>query len=805
MRYRVSIGRLDFGVARVATMALPVFVEKRMHSMSGKSRLFGAVVMGLLSAGVAAQGRTLGANDYAQAERFMSYNVAPLVDHAVQKVDWLDDVHFWYRDHDIHGEQFMQMDAASGKVSPLFDQATLAAALGKLSGKPVDANRLPVTGYSVKPDGRLGITVRDKQYLCDMQAAACVADKGAQAAGNEPVMLSPDRKSAAFIRHWNLWLRDVATGKETQLTTDGVENFGYATDNAGWKHTDNAILVWSPDSTRIATFQQDQRKTGDMYMISTKVGHPRLEAWKYPLVGDRDVTMIERVIIDVPTHKVVRLQMPPDQHRSTLCDDVSCGPDGGWDDVQWAPDGETLAFVSTSRDHKSATLRVADAGTGKVRDVLDETVPTYYESGNDKVNWTYLPQSNEVIWFSERNNWGNLYLYDLASGKLKHAITTGEGNVTQVLRVDDKSRTLWFRGVGREPGQNPYYQQFYKVGFDGAQPNRLTPEDADHTVMLSPDGTYFVDAYSTTGTPPVTVLRRSDDGKTVASVARADISRLRAAGWVPPQVFTVKARDGKTDLYGVMFKPTRFDPHKKYPVIDYIYPGPQTGSVRSFGFLAANGDDQSLAELGFIVVAIDGMGTPWRSKSFHDAYYANMGDNTLPDQVAGLKQLGRQHAWIDLDRVGIWGHSGGGNATADAMFRYPDFFKVGWAESGNHDNRNYEDDWAEKWQGLQVTNKDGSSNYDDQANQNLAKNLKGRLMLVHGTMDDNVPTSNTLLVVDALIKANKDFDLLLIPNAHHGYAAATPYATRRRWDYFVRNLAGDTPPQEYALKPWPWM
>jgi dipeptidyl aminopeptidase/acylaminoacyl peptidase len=515
--------------------------------------------------------------------------------------------------------------------------------------------------------------------------------------------------------------------------------------------------------------------------------------------------MIERVIIGVPAHKVVRLQMPPDQHRSTLCDDVSCGPDGGWDDVQWGPDGKTLAFVSTSRDHKSATLRVADAGTGKVHDVLNETVPTYYESGNDKVNWTYLPQSHEVIWFSERNNWGNLYLYDLASGKLKHAITTGEGNVTQVLRVDDKSRTLWFRGVGREPRQNPYYQQFYKVSFDGGQPTRLTPEDADHTVMLSPDGKYFVDAYSTTDTPPVTVLRGSDDGKTVASVARGDISRLRATGWVPPQVFTVKARDGKTDLYGVMFKPTHFDPHKKYPVIDYIYPGPQTGSVRSFGFLAANGDNQSLAELGFIVVAIDGMGTPWRSKAFHDAYYANMGDNTLPDQVAGIKELGKQHAWIDLERVGIWGHSGGGNATADAMFRYPDFFKVGWAESGNHDNRNYEDDWAEKWQGLLVTNKDGGSNYDDQANQNLAKNLKGHLMLVHGTMDDNVPTSNTLLVVDALIKANRDFDLLLIPNAHHGYAAATPYATRRRWDYFVHHLAGDTPPKEYELKAWPWM
>jgi len=235
-------------------------------------------------------------------------------------------------------------------------------------------------------------------------------------------------------------------------------------------------------------------------------------------------------------------------------------------------------------------------------------------------------------------------------------------------------------------------------------------------------------------------------------------------------------------------------------VVDYIYPGPQVGSVRGRSFLASRGDNQSLAELGFVVVAIDGMGTPWRSKAFHDTWFANMGDNTLPDQVAGIKELGKRYPWIDLDRVGIWGHSGGGNASTDAMLRYPDFFKVGWSESGNHDNRNYEDDWAEKYQGELIAGKDGKSNYDDQANQNHAANLKGHLMLVHGTLDDNVPPYETLLVADALIKANKDFDLLLIPNVHHGYGADTLYATRRRWDYFVRNLAGDTPPKEFQLK-----
>ncbi|RYE74347.1 MAG: S9 family peptidase, partial [Oxalobacteraceae bacterium] len=279
--------------------------------------------------------------------------------------------------------------------------------------------------------------------------------------------------------------------------------------------------------------------------------------------------------------------------------------------------------------------------------------------------------------------------------------------------------------------------------------------------------------------------------------------RLKAAGWVPPEPITVKARDGKTTLYGLMFKPGNFDPARKYPVIDYVYPGPQTGSVRGRSFLAGHGDNQSLAELGFIVIAIDGMGTPWRSKTFHDTWYANMGDNTLPDQVAGLKELGQRYPWIDLGRVGIWGHSGGGNASTAAMLRYPDFFKVAWSESGNHDNRGYEDDWAEKYHGEHIVNKDGTSNYDDQANANHAGKLKGKLMLVHGTLDDNVPPYLTLLVADALIKANKTFDMLMLPNAKHGYGELTPYVARRRWDYFVQHLLGATPPADYQMKPMP--
>jgi dipeptidyl aminopeptidase/acylaminoacyl peptidase len=291
---------------------------------------------------------------------------------------------------------------------------------------------------------------------------------------------------------------------------------------------------------------------------------------------------------------------------------------------------------------------------------------------------------------------------------------------------------------------------------------------------------------------------RDETGKVVLQLEKMDISRLLATGWKPPMPITVKDRGGVNLLYGLMFRPTNFDPAKKYPIINNIYPGPQTGSVGSRQFSAARGDTQAIAELGFIVVQIDGMGTPWRSKRFHAAYYGNMGDNTLPDQVAGMKELASRYPWIDIDRAGIYGHSGGGFATAAAMFRYPDFFKVGVSQAGNHDNRVYEDDWAEKWQGLLQKNADGTTNYDNQANQLVAHQLKGKLLLAHGSMDNNVPFYSTLLVVDALIKANKDFDLIIFPNRGHGFGNE-PYMVRRRWDYFVRNLLGAEPPA-YELK-----
>ncbi len=749
---------------------------------------------------IAQQTPALTAKDYDHAADFLSFNTQKYTDHSTVRPHWVSGDKFWYRDLNANGSDFILINAANGKRAAAFDQKKLAASLSAATGKSYEPQMLPFETFTFSDDERaIFFNANGRQWKCDLQNYQCTQDISSkkndyQADRNEAV--SPDGKKAAFIKDYNLWIKDLSSGKETQLTTDGVKNFGYATDNAGWKHSDAAILRWSPDSKKIATFQQDERKVGSMYLVTTNVGHPELKEWKYPLPGDSNVIMIQRVIINVDVPKVIRLHVDPDFHRGTLSDDISSS--GTFDDVDWNPSGTELAFVSTSRDHKIEKFRIADAATGTVRDVFEETVPTQYESGQDAINWRYLPKSNEIIWYSERDNWGHLYLYDSRTGKLKNQITKGDFVVTKLLKVDETKRQLYFLADGKDP-VNPYFTHFFRIDFNGKNLTALTPETGNHSITFSPSEKYFIDSYSQPDVPAVIVLRDLN-GKLISTLEKEDVSRLKATGWQPPKPITVKAHDGKTDLYGIMFTPTKLDPNKKYPVIDYIYPGPQGGSVGNWSFVASRGDHQSLAELGFVVVLIEGSCNPNRSKSFHDMCYGNMAENTLPDQITGIKQLAEKYGYLDTSRVGIWGHSGGGFATAAAMFRYPDFFKVGISESGNHDNRNYEDDWGERYIGLLKIGENGVSNYEPQANEIYAKNLKGKLMLAHGLVDDNVPPSNTMLVVEALEKANKDFDLVIFPNSRHGYGPFSMYMMRRRWDYFVKNLLGAEHPKEYDFK-----
>ena len=689
-----------------------------------------------------AQQKALTAQDYQKAESFMGYNTAKFIDNTISPPNWLDGDQFWYTKKTAKGLETYLVDPAK-------KTKTLTKAYGDVDAPPAGRRR----------NG-----------------------------GNE--VISPDGKKAILIKEYNLYVKDVASGKLTQLTTDGIKDYGYATDNAGWKHTNAPILRWSPDSKKIATFQQDQRNASDMYLVTTNVGAPKLEAWKYPLPGDKLIPTIRRVVIDVETPKVVSLNIPADPHRATLSDDISSS--GTFDDIDWKADGTEVAFVSTSRDHKNEKFRIANTKTGAVREVFEENVKTQFESGRGAINWRYLPESKEIIWYSERDNWGHLYLYDATTGKVKNQITKGEWVLSRIINVDAKNRTIYFMANGLDK-INPYFGHFYKIDFDGKNLTDLTPEPGNHTISLSPSGKYFVDNYSQPDVPASSAFRDLN-GKLITPIEKTDVSRLVATGWKAPIPVSVKAGDQKTDIYGLVFTPTKMDAGKKYPVIDYIYPGPQGGSVGNWGFVASRGDHQALAELGFIVVLIEGTSNPGRSKSFHDMSYGNMSTNTLEDQIAAIKQLATKYP-IDTAKVGIWGHSGGGFATATAMFRYPDFFKVGISESGNHDNRNYEDDWGERYNGL-AENVD----YEAQANQNYAKNLKGKLMLVHGMMDDNVPPYNTLLVVEALEKANKSFDLVIFPNSAHGYGPYSAYMMRRRWDYFVHHLLGAEPPKDYKMQ-----
>jgi dipeptidyl-peptidase-4 len=738
--------------------------------------------------------------DYLCAEKFMSFHTAPLVYGGSVRPIWIDESSFWYRNTIPEGHEFVLMDLKKKKRKKAFDHEHLALALSDAIGKSCEPFDLPFESFKYSKDrNSLIFFVEDFKCTYDIQNNQCLTEEVDEEFENN-MMVSPDGKLGAFIRDFNLWIKNLETNKETQLTTDGVKDFGYATNNAGWTKRDRPVLLWSPDSKKIATFQHDGRGVGEMYLVTTNVGHPKLEAWKYPLPEDKEIFRIHRIVIHLDGTKgsrVVRLQMPPDQHRSTVTDHIALRT-GELADAEWSPDSSQLAFVSVSRDHKHVILRMADPETGTVRDVLEEKVDTFFESGYNKVNWHVLTESNEAIWFSQRDDWGHLYLYDLETGKLKKRITDGKWTVLQVLHVDRKERMLYFTGAGREQG-DPYFHYLYRVGIDGTDVELLTPSTAHHTISFSPTGAYYVDSYSTPIEPPITEVREKN-GQKLFAFEKADISELiKQVNWVPPVPFTVKARDGKTDLYGLMFKPTNFDSNKKYPIVNYIYPGPQSGSVRGRSFLASRSDKQALAELGFIVVSLDAMGTPQRSKSFHEAYYGNMGDNGIPDQITGMKQLAERYPWIDIERAGIYGGSGGGFASTDAILRYPDFFKVAVSGSGNHDNRCYEDDWGEKWQGLLETYPDGTTNYDNQANQLLAKNLKGKLLLAHGTMDSNVPMYNTLLVVNELIAHNKDFDLLLLPNRGHGIGRES-YYTRRRWDYFVKHLLGAEPPKEYKFQ-----
>ena len=739
-----------------------------------------------------ANAQTLNVEKYKKAEQKLAKFTDKLVTGTVDYPSWSNSDQLLYRSHTEQGEQFFILDAKTKQKKLAFDHQKLATALARITEKEVNQENLPLKSFEIVSKNKISLKVKGKAYQCNIESYLCKLTKNA-AKKNE--LVAPNGEQAVFIREHNLWLRNLNDNSEKQLTTDGIENFGYATNNAGWVRGKKPVVKWSPDSKKLTTFKHDGRNVGEMGIVSTAVGHPKIDVWKYPLPGDENIFKIHRVVIDVEQAKVTPLAMPADDHRSTITDHVA-GRDGSLLDVDWSTDSSHFAFVSSSRDHKTATLKMADATTGKVRTILSEVEESFFESGVSGISWKYLDKSNEIIWFSQRSDWGHLYLVDATTGKIKNQITQGDWTVLELLDVNQDTGKLIFTGAGKEGG-DPYFHYLYSINKDGSNLTLLTPEKKHHRITLSKNAEYFLDRVSTPNQAESSFIR-STSNKSGFVVEQMDISKLTATGWQAPTPFIVKDRNGEHDIHGLMYKPSDFDASKSYPVVNYLYPGPQVGSIRGRHFRTARGDNQAIAELGFIVIEIDALGTPGRSKSFHEFYYQNMGDSGIPDQVAAIKQLAKQHSWIDSSKVGIWGHSGGGFASTRALLTYPDFYSVAVSQAGNHDNRNYADEWGEKYHGVLVKNEDGSTNYDSQANQLIVDNLKGKLLIAHGTTDTNVPPYNTLVVVEALIEANKDFDMLMLPNRGHGFAREA-YMMRKRWDYFVQHLMAVTPPKEFTF------
>ncbi|MCP4214452.1 MAG: prolyl oligopeptidase family serine peptidase, partial [bacterium] len=716
------------------------------------------VILCLLS--VLTLGAAVTKEDYSRAERFLPHNLDKLVYKLRVTPHWLEKgPQFWYLNRlPENRKEFVLVDSSGNKRKPAFDHARLAKNLKKAAGKKYSADRLPFDTITFSPKkNSITFTVDSQTWRCSLPGYHC---KKIDKEKKKEAGLSPDGKWLAYVKDYNLYLREVATDAHFKLTSDGMENYSYAVplpsarDMVARGKMDikqDVDVMWAPDSERFITYRIDSRRAGRMHLVQSMPpggGRPRLFSFAYPLPGETDLPKAELKIFDVIEKKKIDVAAPSIP--------LLYYGDPLW--YYWFPEANGFYYVDFSRGFGTFRLRKTDPKSGKTVTLIEESCETYIDP--NIWDMRILKNNAGVLWFSERDGWNHIYRYD-ASGKLKNQVTRGPWAVRYFVHVDHKKQRIYFMAGGKEKGREPYYRNLYRVNFDGSGLRLLTPENADHTVNMSPDGKYIVDTYSVVTQSPVTLLRRASDGKVLRTLEKADIKKLLAAGWNYPEPFCVKARDGKTDIYGVLYRPSNFDPSIKYPVIDKIYTGPHSYFVPK-GFHAYRSWAQSFAELGFIVIEIDGMGTGKRSREFHNVSYKNLGDGGIDDHIAGFRQLAAKYPYMDLERVGIFGFSAGGYDTVHAMCTHPEFYKVGIAASGNHDHRMDKTWWNELWMGYPV-----KEHYVEQSNLTNAHRLQGKLMLAHGDVDENVNPSCTLQLVDALIKANKDFDLLIFPNRGH--------------------------------------
>ncbi|HLJ66570.1 MAG TPA: DPP IV N-terminal domain-containing protein [Chloroflexota bacterium] len=763
--------------------------------------------------------RSLPAAAYERAEQFLPWHIGRSLLGMTVDPHWLDgEERFWYHAPTCRGGTFVVVDPRRRTREPAFDHARLAASLSRSAGTQYEAGTLPFDRIEfVRGGSAIEFDVGAVRWAYDPDGGTCERqDRTADRGGTT----SPDGRWTVFVEDDNLRIRSTETGDVRALTANGRPERNYGTplasplEAAGIPAPETPpapAVLWSPDSRRILTYRLDRRAGGTYHLVQSVPRNgsrrPVLHSYAYPLPGDDRVPTADLLVVDVErgASRAVRGEPVPLLYYGS-----PLRPDWIW----WSRDGARIYAVTRGRGYRSYGLSVIDPESGESRVLVEEHGETAIEphpshSGGAPII-RVLDGGAQVLWYSTRDGWGHLYLYDLYDGRtgaLRRQVTSGAWMVTDVLHVDESGRHVYFTAVGREPGRDPYFNHLYRVGLDGGTPTPLTPEDATHQISFAPSGAWFVDSFSRVDEPPVTVLR-AKDGALLCDLERGDAGRLRELGWTPPERFCVKARDGTTDVYGVLIRPSNFhiESAGPLPILDSIYAGPQTNQApTSFGGYSSVTavpnkfrdlwHAQALAELGFAVVMIDGLGMPYRSKTFGDRSYRDLGDGGIADHVAAIRQLAQRYPYLDVDRVGIYGHSAGGYASTHAMLAFPEFYKVAVSSAGNHDHRLDKASWVERYMGLPV-----GDHYHDQSNVTLAHRLAGKLLLMHGEMDENVHPASTLQVVDALIAANKDFDLLILPNRPHG-CTSDPYFVRRRWDYFVRHLLGAEPPAGYAITP----
>jgi dipeptidyl aminopeptidase/acylaminoacyl peptidase len=744
--------------------------------------------------------------DFKAAEKFRGDNLIPKYGDLSIVPNWIEESDiFWYTFKSPTGRNFYYVNAASKAKRLMFDSRFMAAEIRKLTYKPCNELDLPLKEikFEKKSTTKLTFVVDSIKFLFDISTQKLVIQDTIGKEKKKPSWpnYSPDSTWIAYAKNYNLYLMKAKDkdSVEIQLTTDGERYYSFAGGRGSEDTIKNkklrANVSWFKNEKKLYIIREDERKVKDLFIIDV-LAQPRpiLETYRYSMPGDQFVPQPELIVFDVDTKNRVNVDLKKWKDQTI--------------NVAWTSQesADKLILIRKDRPLKNLDVCMVNAETGAVSVIFSEKTWPYFN--NEYTRLSVLNEGNDIIWWSERTGWGQLYLYD-STGKLKNQITDGYFVTGRVERIDTLGRMIYFEAFGREKGVHPYYSMKYKASIDRGGMNLLTKEPANHSFSMSKSNKYFADTFSRVDMAPVSVLR-DNTGNIILELEQTDLSQLYLTGWKMPETFVVKAKDGVTDLYGVMYKPFNFDSTKKYPVISFVYPGPQTESV-PYGFTVTGGKNIALAQLGFIVVNFGHRGgSPQRSNYYHTFGYNDLRDYALADDKYGIEQLADIYKFIDISRVGIYGHSGGGFMSTAAILSYPDFYDVAVSSSGNHDNNIYNQWWGETHDGVEEVEKRVSTKRDEvkdslnkkkvvektfkaeiEKNQDLAKNLKGHLLLVTGDIDNNVHPGNTLRVADALIKADKRFDFMMLPGQRHAYGNETAYFDRLMWYYFAEHLLGD--------------